>query len=80
MQGVSRQRLQTIDGDRWLCVPREAAFLVDDVLVRLAGNTLVVEPDKAAGVLRTLASLKLIADDFGDMLDQPPEPFDFDNR
>lgn len=72
MQELRRQRLQTIDGDKWLRVPRAAAFLFDDVLVRLVGNTLVVERDKAAGALRTLDSLKPIADDFGDMLDQPP--------
>jgi virulence-associated protein VagC len=77
MREAWRQTLQTIDGRRWLLLPAEATFLPDVVLVRRHDDRLIIEADKATGLLQTLSGLEAIAEHLEPAPDALPDPFEF---
>jgi antitoxin VapB len=57
-------------------IPREFEFSGADAIMRKEGDRLVLEPAAPKSLLTVLATLKPLDEDFPEILDLPPEPFE----
>ena len=58
-------------------IPREFELPGEDAVMRKEGETLIIEPlKKKKGLLALLAEWEPIDEEFPDIEDLPPEPFD----
>jgi antitoxin VapB len=57
-------------------IPREFELPGRDAVMRKEGDRLVIEPARRRSLIEILDGLERIDDDFPDIEDAPPEPFD----
>ncbi len=57
-------------------IPREFEFPGEDAIMRKEGDRLIIEPAPKKSLLALLATLSPIEDEFQEIEDLPPEPFD----
>jgi antitoxin VapB len=57
-------------------IPREFEFPGEDAIIRKEGDRLIIEPAPKKSLLALLATLSPIEDEFPEIEDLPPEPFD----
>jgi len=57
-------------------IPREFEFPGEDAIMRKEGDRLIIEPAPKKSLLALLATLSPIEDEFPEIEDLPPEPFD----
>jgi antitoxin VapB len=57
-------------------IPREFEFAGNEAIMRKEGNRLILEPAGPKSLLKLLATLKPLAEDFAPVHDSPPEPVD----
>jgi len=56
-------------------IPREFEMPGEDAIMRKEGERLIIEPSPRKSLLRLLATLQPLDEDFPDIDDPPPEPF-----
>jgi antitoxin VapB len=59
-----------------LRIPREFELPGDEATIRKEGSTLVIEPARPTSLLGLLASWQPLDEEFPEIDDPPPEPFD----
>ena len=57
-------------------IPREFELPGNDAIMRKEGERLVIEPVRRKSLIALLKTLKPIQEDFPEIEDRPPEPFD----
>ena len=57
-------------------IPREFEFPGEDAIMRKEGDRLIIEPAPKKSLLALLATLSPIEEEFPQIEDLPPEPFD----
>jgi len=57
-------------------IPREFELPGEEAILRKEGDRLIVEPVRRKNLLEVLATLSPIEEDFSEIDDPPPEPFD----
>ena len=57
-------------------IPREFEFPGEDAIIRKEGDRLIIEPAPKKSLLALLATLSPIEEEFPQIEDLPPEPFD----
>ena len=57
-------------------IPREFELPGEDAILRKEGRRLILEPARRKSLLAVLAKLKPLDEDFPEIKDLPPEPFD----
>jgi antitoxin VapB len=57
-------------------IPREFELPGENAVIRKEGTRLVIEPAPAPSLLALLAGLQPIEEDFGAIVDSPPEPLE----
>ncbi len=57
-------------------IPREFELPGEEAIMRKEGKRLIIEPASPKSLLRVLASLQALADDFSPISDMPPDPVD----
>jgi len=57
-------------------IPREFELPGDDAIMRKEGDKLIIEPMRKLDLLEYLATLEPLDEDFPEIEDLPPEPFD----
>jgi antitoxin VapB len=57
-------------------IPREFEFPGEDAIMRKEGDRLIIEPAPKTSLLALLATLSPIEEEFPEIEDLPPEPFD----
>ena len=63
-------------GEQSIPVPREFALPTEDALIRKDGDKLVIEPAARPSLLKVLAGLRPIGEDFPPIEELAPEPID----
>lgn len=62
--------------NRAVRIPREFEFAGEDAIMRKVGKKLIIEPAPRKSLLQVLKTLKPLEEDFPEIPDSPPEPFD----
>lgn len=62
--------------NRAVRIPREFEFPGEDAIMRKEGRKLIIEPAPRKSLLAVLKTLKPSDEDFPNIEDSPPEPFD----
>jgi len=57
-------------------IPREFELPGEDAIMRKEGTKLILEPARPKSLLAFLKTLKPLDEDFPEIADLPPEPFD----
>jgi antitoxin VapB len=57
-------------------IPREFELPGEDAIMRKEGDKLIIEPVRKLSLLEYLATLEPLDEDFPEIEDLPPEPFD----
>jgi antitoxin VapB len=57
-------------------IPREFELPGEDALMRKEGDRLIIEPAPPVSLLALLATLEPLDEEFPEIADPPPEPFD----
>ena len=57
-------------------IPREFELPGEDAVMRKEGDRLIIEPVPPVSLLALLASLEPLDEEFPEIADPPPEPFD----
>jgi antitoxin VapB len=57
-------------------IPREFELPGDEAIMRKEGDKLIIEPMRKLSLLEYLATLDPLDEDFPEIEDLPPEPFD----
>lgn len=57
-------------------IPREFELRTQDAVMRKEGEKLIIEPVPQKSLLRVLATLKPLSEDFPPVSDSPPDPVD----
>lgn len=57
-------------------IPREFELPGEDAVMRKEGNRLIIEPAPPKSLLKLLATMKKLDEDFPPIADPPPEPVD----
>ncbi len=57
-------------------IPREFELPGEDAIMRKEGDKLIIEPAPKQSLLEYLATLEPLDEDFPEIEDLPPEPFD----
>ncbi len=57
-------------------IPREFELPGEEAIMRKEGERLIIEPASPKSLLKVLATLKTLAEDFPPISDLPPDPVD----
>jgi antitoxin VapB len=57
-------------------IPREFELPGDEAVMRKEGDRLIIEPQNKKGLLAWLATIEPLDEEFPEIEDPPPEPFD----
>ena len=57
-------------------IPREFELPGDEAIMRREGERLIIEPAPPESLLALLSTLEPIDEEFGEIVDRPPEPVD----